>query len=41
MQQAGYIITFVTPGVQDLFNGELAQVWNAGYGHVKEQLEAM
>jgi hypothetical protein len=41
VQQAGYNISFLTPGIQDLFNAELAQVWTAGYGHVKEQLEAM
>jgi hypothetical protein len=35
MQQTGYNISFVTPAVQDLFNGKLAQVWTAAYSHVK------
>jgi len=41
MQIAGRESSGDTSGVQALFNGELAQVWTAGYGHVKEQFEAI
>jgi hypothetical protein len=41
MQTAGCKSSYDTAGVQALFNGELAQVWIAGYNHLKEQFEAM